>query len=144
MFAPADRIYRALTNPAAVQEWLPPEGARRLVEALEPWAGGAFRMTLIFETPGAKGTRKSSLTTDSVMGEFLALIPNVMVRQRFEFESQDSSVASAMMMTWTLTSAGGVTDVTICANNPPDGINEVDHEVGMASPLANLAKYVEG
>jgi uncharacterized protein YndB with AHSA1/START domain len=141
--ATAERIYRALTDPNAVQSWLPPEGARGILEEFEPWAGGAFKMTLVFGTAGETGTRKSSLTTDVVDGEFLELVPDRLVRQRFTFRSDDPSFAGAMVMSWTLTPGLGGTDVEIAAENVPTGITPQEHAVGMASSLANLAKYVE-
>ena len=141
--ATADRIYWALTDRDMVQRWLPPEGARGIIEKFEPRSGGAFRMTLVFDTPGESGTRKSSPTTDVVHGEFLELVPGKRVRQRFEFKSDDPAFAGAMTMTWTLTPSPEGTDVAIAAENVPIGIRPEDHEAGMTSSLANLAECVE-
>src|SRR5690349_23210040 len=91
--ATLSRVYNALTERDAVQSWLPPAGARGIVHEFEPRAGGAFRMTLVFDSPGATGTRKSSPRTDVVDGEFLALIRDKLVRQRFAFRSDDPSFA---------------------------------------------------
>lgn len=143
MAAPAERIYQALTSRDAVQSWLPPAGARGIVHEFEPRVGGAFRLTLVFDTPGETGARKSSSNTDVVDGEFLDLVPNQRVRQRFTFNSEDPAFAGAMVMTWTLMPAVGGTHVTVAAENVPLGISPHDHEVGMASSLANLARYVE-
>lgn len=109
----------------------------------EPRVGGAFRLTLVFDTPGETGARKSSSNTDVVNGEFLDLVSNQQVRQRFTFNSEDPAFAGEMIMTWTLTPAMGGTHVTVAAENVPVGISSHDHEVGMASSLANLARYVE-
>lgn len=141
--APRSRIYQALTNRDAVQSWLPPAGARGIVEAFDPRPGGAFRMTLVFETPGESGTRKSSSTSDIVDGEFLELVPDTLVRQRFTFRSEDPAFAGAMIMTWTLSPHGNGADVTVAAEDVPSGVSRQDHEVGMTSSLANLASYVE-
>lgn len=141
--APPDRVFRALTTREAVQSWLPPSGARGIVQAFEPRAGGAFRLTLVFDTPGETGTRKSSSSTDVVDGEFLDVVPNELVRQRFTFRSQDPSFAGAMVMTWRLTPTAIGTHVDLAAENVPAGVSPRDHEVGMASSLGNLAGYVE-
>lgn len=141
--APAERIYQALTSRDAVQTWLPPAGARGIVQEFEPRVGGAFRMTLVFDTPGETGARKSSSNTDVVNGVFLEIVSNQRVRQRFTFSSEDPAFAGAMVMTWTLTPAMGGTHVTVTAENVPVGISPRDHEAGMASSLANLARYVE-
>jgi hypothetical protein len=48
-----------------------------------------------------------------------------------------------MVMTWQLEAAGDGTEVTVIAADVPPGISQADHEVGIASSLANLATYVE-
>jgi uncharacterized protein YndB with AHSA1/START domain len=100
-------------------------------------------MTLVFQTAGKTGTRKSSLTTDVVDGEFLELVPDRLVRQRFTFRSDDPSFSGAMVMSWTLTPCQEGTDVEIAAENVPIGITPQEHAVRMASSLSNLAKCVE-
>ena len=141
--ASPSRVYRALTSREAVQTWLPPVGARATVEAFDPRPGGAIRMTLIFDDPGKTGSRKSSINTDVVTGEFDELIPNSRVRQRFTFQSEDPAFAGTMLMTWTLSATADGVDVSVAAEDVPEGISSHDHEVGMASSLANLAAYVE-
>ena len=100
-------------------------------------------MTLIFDDPGKTGSRKSSINTDVVTGEFDELIPNSRVRQRFTFQSEDPAFAGTMLMTWTLSATPDGVDVSVAAEDVPEGISSHDHEVGMASSLANLAAYVE-
>lgn len=114
-----------------------------MIEQFEPWPGGAFRMTLVFDTPGETSTRKTSRDTDSIDGRFVDLIANERVRQMFEFRSDDPAFAGAMTMTWTLTPMGDATEVAISAENVPIGIQPRDHETGMNSSLANLADFVE-
>lgn len=97
--APPGAVYLALTAREAVQIWLPPSGAYGIVHEFDPRPGGPFRMTLVFETPGETGTRKSSPTTDEINGEFLDLVTDQMVKQRFTFRSDDPAFAGAMVMT---------------------------------------------
>jgi len=78
-----------------------------------------------------------------VDGEFLELVPNELVRQRFTFRSEDPSFAGAMFMTWRLTQTAVGTQVDLAAENVPAGISLHDHELGMASSLRNLAEHVE-
>ena len=141
--ASASGIYRALTDREAVQIWLPPAGAQGLIDAFDPRPGGAFRMTLVFEGPGKTGSRKSSANTDVVDGEFVELVPDRLVRQRFVFQSKYPEFGGEMSMTWTLNRQPEGVEVTVTAENVPVGISRHDHEVGMASSLANLARYVE-
>lgn len=49
-----------------------------------------------------------------------------------------------MTMTWRLTSSNDATEVTITAEDVPDGIKPEDHAAGLKSSLDNLAAYVEG
>jgi uncharacterized protein YndB with AHSA1/START domain len=140
--APAERIYQALTNREAVERCLPPEGAQGVMHEFEPRPGGAIRLTLVFDSPGETGARKSSSNTDVVHGEFLDLVQDQQVRQRFMFVSEDPAFAGAMVMTWTLTPTKDGTQVAVAAENVPVGISPQDHEVGLASSLANLAAYV--
>lgn len=141
--APAELVYRALTDRAAVQIWLPPTGARGVIDAFEPTPGGLFHMTLIFDTAGDTGARKSSQNTDTVKGRFLELIPKQLVRQSFTFVSDDPSFAGVMLMTWLLKPANGETLVEVSAEHVPPGISPSEHQQGMQSSLANLAAFVE-
>lgn len=139
--ASAESVYRALTDRQAVESWLPPAGARGVVHEFEPRVGGLFRMTLVFDAPGSQG--KSTENTDAIEGEFLALIPNEQVRQRFTFRSGDPSFAGAMTMTWTLTSHPNGMEVVVTAEDVPPSISPDDHQAGMASSLEKLARHVE-
>lgn len=143
LMAPPEAVYLALTNREAVQAWLPPAGARGVIHAFEPRPGGPFRMTLVFDTPGETGTRKSSENEDVVEGEFRELIPGRLVQQTFTFASDDPSFAGVMLMTWRLIPAEGGTEVEVTAEHVPQGISPADHRQGMESSLANLAKFVE-
>lgn len=90
---------------------------------------------------------KSSDATDAVDVGFADLVPPERVVQLAVFEADDQAFAGTMTMTWSLattsdpTSAG--TEVTVIATDVPVGIDQAAHEAGIASSLANLAKYVE-
>jgi len=73
----------------------------------------------------------------------LELVPNQVVRQRFTFISDDPAFAGAMVMTWLIRPRAGGADVEIMAEHVPPGISSDDHQQGMHSSLANLAKFVE-
>lgn len=62
---------------------------------------------------------------------------------RIDFASDDAAFAGTMTMTWTLTEVEGGTEVSVQADDVPPGISASDHEVGIASSLANLAAYAE-
>jgi hypothetical protein len=46
-------------------------------------------------------------------------------------------------MSWTFVPVPGGTEVTIIADNVPDGIGKPDHDAGMQSSLENLARFAE-
>ena len=140
--AAPEEVFGALIDREAVSSWLPPTGATATLEAFEPHPGGAFRMTLEFgRSDGPK--RKTSDDSDTVDGKFVEIVPPDLVSQQFTFVSDDPRFAGTMTMTWTLASAPGGTLVGVAAENVPIGISPDDHQVGMASSLANLASYVE-
>lgn len=135
-------VYGALLDRDSVAAWLPPSGMRGRIDRWEPWAGGGFRMVLTYldatDSPG-----KASDATDVVEVGFAELVPSERVVQTAVFEADDPAFAGTMTMTWTLVASGDGTEVTVTATDVPPGINQADHEVGIASSLANLAAHVE-
>ena len=63
--------------------------------------------------------------------------------QAFRFESDDPAFAGTMRMTWTLRPTGGGTELTVRAEDVPDGIRREDHLAGLNASLANLAAFLE-
>jgi len=142
--AAPDAIYRALVDPAALMAWLPPAGMRGRFLVFEPWEGGRYRIALAYEDaapPGGSG--KSGARTDVSAGRFLALEPGRRVVQSASFESDDPRFAGEMIVTWSLEPAAEGTRVTVTAENVPAGIARADHDAGLRSSLANLARFVE-
>lgn len=142
--APAAAVYGAFVDPNALMAWLPPEGMRGELLAFDPSAGGVYRMRLTFADGGIAMAGKSSADSDVVEGRFVELVPDRRIVQRAEFESDDPAFAGTMTMTWTFEPVGGGTQVSIVAENVPEGISKADHDAGLASSLANLARFVEG
>ncbi|MET9372490.1 SRPBCC domain-containing protein [Streptomyces griseoflavus] len=140
--APPAAVYAALLDRESLEAWLPPDGMRGRVERWDPRPGGGFRMTLTYldstDSPG-----KTSEATDVVDVWFADLVPLQRVVQRVVFEADHPSYAGTMTMTWHLAAAGDRTEVTVTATDVPPGIDQADHEAGIASSLANLASYVE-
>lgn len=136
-------IYRAFVDPQALVAWLPPAGMTGHIERFEPKPGGRYRMTLTYDAPDGSTVGKSSADADTVEGEFVRLVANSEVVQRFAFESDDPSFAGIMTMTWKLARAPDGTEVSIVCENVPQGISAEDHATGLASSLENLAAYCE-
>ncbi|MEE2037923.1 SRPBCC domain-containing protein [Nocardiopsis sp. CT-R113] len=140
--ASAPAVYRAMTEPGALEAWLPPEGMTGRIDRFEPWSGGGFRMVLTYLDP-ATAQGKTSESSDVTEVEFVELVPDERIVQRVVFESGDPAFAGTMTMIWRLTGTGEGTEVSVEATGVPTGISRADHQVGLASSLANLAAHVE-
>jgi uncharacterized protein YndB with AHSA1/START domain len=139
--APPTTVYGALLDRKSLEAWLPPHDMRGRIERWDPRPGGGFRMVLTYLDPTRPG--KTSAATDVVEVGFAELVPPERVVQQAVFEADDPSYAGTMTMTWHLAAAGDGTEVSVTATDVPPGIDQADHEVGIASSLANLASYVE-
>ncbi|MBD0739492.1 SRPBCC family protein [Streptomyces sp. CBMA29] len=144
--APPATVYGALLDRDSLEAWLPPDGMRGRIEHWDPRPGGGFRMVLTY-LDAADNPGKSSDATDVVTVAFTQLVPHRRVVQQAVFEADDPLYAGTMTMTWSLTpadnAADDATEVAVTATDVPPGIDQVDHETGIASSLANLALYVE-
>lgn len=139
--APAHAIYSAFLNPTALAAWRPPNGMRAEVRSFEPRAGGRYRMAFIYE--GA-GRGKTTAKADVFEGRFVELVPDRRIVEQVTFETADPAFAGRMTLTTTLEPSGGATLVSVMAEDVPRGITPEDHAVGIASSLANLARFVGG
>jgi uncharacterized protein YndB with AHSA1/START domain len=141
--APLAQVYGAFVDAEALVRWLPPEGMTGEILDFDPVPGGGYRMALTYQGE-AHVAGKSSEHGDVVAARFLALVPNRKIIQSAEFESDDPAFAGTMVMTWTFeAAAGGATRVAIVCDNVPGGIRKQDHDAGLKSSLANLARFVE-
>lgn len=140
--APAAKVYAAFLDPQALVRWLPPEGMSGAMLAFDARAGGGYRMALRYEgedhAPG-----KSDADSDLVEVRFLKLVPDRLILQAADFESDDPAFAGTMTMSWSFEPAEGGTRVAIECENVPQGITRRDHEMGLKSSLKNLATFVE-
>ncbi|MDQ8703951.1 SRPBCC family protein [Streptomyces sp. LHD-70] len=143
--APRESVYHALVDRGALETWLPPEGMSGRIEHWDPRPGGGFRMVLTYlDASGSPGrpAGKTTAATDVADIAFADLVPPERVVQRVEFTSDDPSYAGTMTMTWECVEAAGGTEVTVTATDVPPGIERADHEAGIASSLAQLARFV--
>ena len=140
--APPDRVYDALVTECELAAWLAPEGMTARFEHFDPRPGGTYRLVLTYDEAG-DGRGKATDDSDIVEARFVGLVPGVRVVQEVDFESDDAAFAGTMTMTWELSAADSGTVVAIAAVGVPDGITAHDHEVGMSSSLANLARHLE-
>jgi|SRR5690606_19243064 len=142
ILAPPAAIYRALLDAEARRVWLPPKGMTARIARVDPRAGGGYRMVLTYMDP-SQATGESSDGLHVVGARFVELVPEQRVVEAVDFESDDPAFAGTMTMTWSLSSAGGGTDVRVTASDVPVGISAEDHQAGIRSTLENLAAFVE-
>lgn len=117
--APRANVYRALLDARAVAKWKVPTGMSCQVHTFDAREGGLFRISLTYDEPS--GTGKTTAHTDTYHGRFLKLVPNEQVVEVMEFETADAAMRGEMMVTFTLTDAGGGTDVLAVHGNLPAG-----------------------
>ena len=139
--ASAQKIYTAHLDPQAVAKWRPPQGMRAEIYNFDAREGGGYRMAFVYEDTSVPG--KTSAHADVFGGRFVELVPGERIVERVEFQSDDPAFAGAMTITTALVAVKDGTEVGIVCENVPEGISAADHQVGMASTLANLAAFVE-
>jgi len=140
--APPARVYAAFVDEEALVAWLPPQGMTARFERFDLRPGGSYRLVLTY-TDAATASGKATPDSDIVEARFVALVPEIRVVQAVDFASDDPAFAGTMTMTWEVSAVDGGTRVQITAADVPDGISAEDHAKGLASSLANLARYVE-
>lgn len=135
------RVYEALLDSKAVQQWMVPDQMTSEIHAYDAREGGTFRISLTYEVPTTAG--KTSSQTDSFHGRFVKLVPDTEMIQVVEFESDDPSMAGEMTITYTLADADGGTDVVGLHEHLPPGVAPADNELGWRMSLDKLANLVE-
>ena len=139
--APRARVYRALLDPKAVQQWMVPDQMTSEIHSFDAREGGTFRISLTYDEPTTAG--KTTSQTDSFHGRFVKLVQDTEMVQVVEFESDDPSMAGEMTITYTLADGEGGTDLVAVHENIPPGVAPADNELGFRMSLDKLAKLVE-
>lgn len=134
-------VYRALLDADAIARWRVPSGMSSQVHEFDAREGGRFRVSLTYDAP--TGTGKSASHTDTYHGHFAKLVPDEVVVEVLEFETEDPALRGTMTMTTRLTEADGGTDVLVVHEGIPDAVPAADNETGTRMALANLARLVE-
>ncbi len=139
--APRAAVYRALLDARAVETWMVPDGMTSRVHAFEPRVGGAFRISLTYDAPTSTG--KTTAQTDTYHGRFVKLVPDREVVEVIEFETADPAMQGEMTVTFTLSEAGGATDVLAVHDGLPPGLSPADNQTGWRMSLDRLAALAE-
>ncbi|MGY1692458.1 SRPBCC family protein [Geodermatophilus sp. SYSU D01105] len=139
--APRAAVYRALLDVDAVARWKVPPGMTAQVHEFTGGEGGTFRISLTYDEPGPAG--KTTAHTDTYRGRFARLVPDELVVEVDEFESDDPALRGEMTITITLADADGGTDLVAVHDGLPDVVSAADNETGWRLSLDRLAVLVE-
>jgi uncharacterized protein YndB with AHSA1/START domain len=140
--APRAAVYRALVDAEAVARWKVPSGMTAQVHEFDGREGGTFRISLTYAEPDRTG--KTTAHTDTYTGRFVRLVPDELVVEADEFETDDPALSGEMTITVTLADAdGGGTDLVAVHDGLPDGVSPADNELGWRDSLGRLAALVE-
>jgi uncharacterized protein YndB with AHSA1/START domain len=130
--APAERVYRAFLDAAAMCKWLPPNGFTCQVHQLDAKVGGKYKATF---------TNFSTGNSQSFGGEYLELKPNELLRYSDRFD--DPNLPGEMMTTVTLKKVSLGTELNIVQEGVPAVIPAEACYLGWQESLMSLAKLVE-
>jgi uncharacterized protein YndB with AHSA1/START domain len=111
------------------------------VHAFDAREGGAVRVSLTYDVPDRAG--KTEGRTDTYRGRFVTLVPNELVVEVDEFETDDPTLRGEMTMTIRLADAKGGTELIAVHEGLPEGLAPADNEAGWVEALARLAALVE-
>ena len=130
--APAERIYRAFLDPAALAKWLPPNGFTGTVHELDARVGGKYRMTF---------TNFSSGNGHSFGGTYLELVPGERLRYSASFD--DPNLPGEMTTTVTLKKVSVGTEISIVQEGIPAVIPTEACYLGWQESLTLLAQLAQ-
>lgn len=130
--APAERVYRAFTDPDAMNKWLPPHGFTGRVHEMDARVGGGYRMSF---------TNLSNGQSHSFGGMYLELVPGERIRHTDRFD--DTNLPGEMVTTIDLKTTSVGTEVNIEQSGIPDMIPGEACCLGWQQSLQLLALLVE-
>jgi uncharacterized protein YndB with AHSA1/START domain len=134
-------VYATLLDPDAVGRWKVPQDMTCVVHEFEAREGGRLRISLTYEDADRVG--KTEGRTDTYRGRFLRLVPDELVVEADEFETDDPALPGEMLITISLAAADGGTELTAVHEGVPDAVPPEANELGWQESLARLAALVE-
>jgi uncharacterized protein YndB with AHSA1/START domain len=130
--APAERIYRAFTEPAAMVKWLPPHGFTGTVHEMDARVGGGYRMSF---------TNFSGGGSHSFGGKYVEMKPHELLRYTDKFD--DPNLPGEMNVTVTLRPVSCGTELQVVQEGIPAVIPAEMCYLGWQESLRQLAELVE-
>ncbi|NLT67029.1 MAG: SRPBCC family protein [Acidobacteria bacterium] len=129
---PAERVYRAFTDPAAMAKWFPPYGFTCTVHEIDVRVGGGYRISFTNFTTGK---------SHSFTGTYSELHQNERIRYTDKFD--DPNLPGEMQVTITFRPLSCGTDLEIVQEGLPELIPVEECYLGWQQSLNQLAQLVE-
>jgi len=130
--APAERVYRAFLDPAAMCKWLPPHGFTGKVDHVDARVGGTYRMSF---------TNFSNGQSHSFGGRYVELIQNEKIVHTDTFD--DPNLPGEMQTTIEFKAVMVGTEINIEQKGIPDIIPTEACYLGWQESLTLLAQLIE-
>lgn len=140
--ASPEKLYKAFTDPKALETWLAPGEMYGKVHDFNLQVGGGYQMSLYYPEADDTSPGKTAAKEDRFHARFLELKPNEKIVQAIKFDTGHPDLSAEMIMETTFVKKAMATTVTILFKNIPSGIRPEDNEAGTRSSLEKLARYV--
>ncbi|WP_156416893.1 MULTISPECIES: SRPBCC domain-containing protein [unclassified Sphingopyxis] len=133
-------LFRTFLDPETLKAWRIPEGVDGGFSALDPRAGGGYRLELRYadEAHGVSAPGK-----DLVEGHFVDFLADERVLERVRFLGEDRREIAAMTFETLIEAAQSGTKVTLRATGVPDAVGADTHREALAAALRRLALLTE-
>jgi uncharacterized protein YndB with AHSA1/START domain len=141
--APQEAVYRAFTDPAALEKWLAPGDMTGRVHQFDLRVGGGYQMSLYYPLSDSTSRGKTSEKEDRYTARIVELTPPERIIEAITFDSTDPAFSGEMILEIILEAENEGTSVTMTFKNIPQGIRPEDNEAGTRLSLEKLASFVE-
>lgn len=130
--APPERLFRAFTDPLAMNKWLPPHGFVGEVHEMDARVGGRWRMSF---------TNFAGQAVHSFGGEYLEVAAGARLRYSSEFD--DVNLPGQMITTVIFKAVFCGTELSVTQEGIPDMIPPEACHLGWQESLQLLTQLVE-
>jgi uncharacterized protein YndB with AHSA1/START domain len=130
--APAERVYRAFTDPDAMVKWLPPHGFTGKMHHIDVRMGGSYKMLF---------TNFSTKLGHSFGGTYLEVRPNELLKYVDRFD--DPNMPGEMQITVQFREVFCGTELRVTQAGIPDAIPAEMCYLGWQQSLTLLTQLVE-
>jgi len=138
--APRSRVYRTMLDRTLLARWKVPDGMSLEIHEFDPRENGRIRISLTYRNIAGSG--KTTAHTDTYHGTFVRLVPDELIVERDEFETDDPGLRGAMTITIALRDVDGATELVATHDGLPAGVSLADNETGWAMSLDKLEALV--